>query len=174
MSSVVFAGGIVLFLAIIIAVLVSINNKSRRGSAMKLVGRFNELGEKNNLSFTQKEMMENFVIGLDELRMKLFMLRKAGNQYDFQLVNLREIKSCLKKKIYQSINIGTEKKEKYVNYLDKIVLQFDFVDNREPLQIAFYASSGDNPLQLPELEQKANSWVAILTQTLNNKLKNRA
>jgi hypothetical protein len=139
---------------------------------MKLAGRFNELGERNNLSFTKKEIMENFIIGLDELRMKVFVLRKAGHQYDFQIIDLKEVKSCSKKKMYKSINMGTIKKEKYENHIDTISLQFDFLDNRAPVQIAFFESGEDHVFKMPELERKAGNWADILTKTLKGRLKN--
>ena len=141
---------------------------------MELVGRFNELGERNNLSFTHKEMMGNFTMGLDELRMKLFVLGKTGEKYDFQIIDLKEVKSCSKKKIYKSINMGTIKKERYESHLDKIALQFDYFDNRDPVQIAFYESSRNHFFEIPELERKAGGWVAIIIKTLNIKLKNIA
>jgi len=173
MSSIVFVGGLILLLAIIIGALVSINNNQRKKKTLELASRFNELGEKNYLSFTHKEVIENFIIGLDQLRMKLFALRKAGDQYDFQVIDLKEIRSCSKKKIYKSINMGTVKKENYENYIDKIVLQFDFLDNRDPVQIAFYESNGSLS-DIPELERKVTNWITILTDTLNRKLKSTA
>jgi len=173
MSSIVFVGGLILLLAIIIGALVSINNNQRKKKTLELATRFNELGEKNYLSFTHKEVIENFIIGLDQLRMKLFALRKAGDRYDFQVIDLKEIRSCSKKKIYKSINMGTVKKENYENYIDKIVLQFDFLDNRDPVQIAFYESNGSLS-DIPELERKVTNWITILTDTLNRKLKSTA
>jgi len=173
MSSIVFVGGLILLLAIIIGALVSINNNQRKKKTLELASRFNELGEKNYLSFTHKEVIENFIIGLDQLRMKLFALRKAGDRYDFQVIDLKEIRSCSKKKIYKSINMGTVKKENYENYIDKIVLQFDFLDNRDPVQIAFYESNGSLS-DIPELERKVTNWITILTDTLNRKLKSTA
>jgi hypothetical protein len=174
MSSTVIAGVLILLIVIICLVLVSINNNHRKKIAIELVDRFNELGERNNLSCTHKEMMQSFIIGLDELRKKLFVLRKAGNKYDFQLVNLNEVKICSKKKVYNSINMGTIKKERYENHIDKIALEFSYIDNRTPIQINFFESGVHHLLEMVELEQKADSWVAILTKTLNNKLKNTA
>ena len=174
MSSIVIVGGLILFLVLVILALVSINNKHRKKIAMELVGRFNELGERNNLSFTHKEILGHFVIALDELRMKLSVLRKTGNQYDFKVIDLKEVKGFSKKKIYESINMGTIKKERYENHIDKIALQFDFLDNRDPIQIPFYVSGEDHVLEMPGLEQKAGSWVAILTKTQNLKLKSTA
>jgi hypothetical protein len=174
MSTIIIAGIIILFIVIISLVLVSINNNRRKKMTIELVGRFNELSKTYNLSFAQKEIMKDFIIGLDELHKRLFVLRKAGNKYDFQIIDLKDVKSCSKKKIYKSINMGTIKKERHENHLDKIALQFDYLDNRNPVQIAFYESSENHLLEIPELEQKAESWAAILTKTLNIKVRSTA
>lgn len=174
MSSIIIASALISLIALIIIVLVSINNNHRKKIAIELTSRFTELEEKNNLSFTHKEMIKNFIIGLDELRKKFFVLRKTDSKYDFQVIDLRVVKSCTKKKIYSSINMGTIKKERYENHIDKIALEFSYLDNRDPIQIYFFESGVNNLLEMSELEQKAESWATILTKTLNNKLKNTA
>ena len=171
MSSIIVAAVLILIIAIIILVLVSISNHNRKKNAIELVNRFNEWGERNNLSFTHKELMENFTIGLDEFRKILFVLKKAGSKYDSQVIYLKDVKSCSKKKVNRTINIGTSKKERYENQIDKIVLEFEYLDNKSPMQISFYELGGNHLLEMPELEAKAASWVTILTKTLNTKLK---
>jgi len=174
MSSIIVAGVLILIIALISLMLVSINNRHRKKNAIELVNRFNELGERNNLSFTHKEMMENFTIGLDEFRKILVVLRKTDSKYDSQVINLRDVKSCSKKKIYRTINMGTLKKVRYENHIDKIVLEFDYLDNKAPMQISFYESGGNHLLEMSELETKAGSWVTILDKTLKTKLKGTA
>ena len=174
MSSIIVASVLILIIALISLMLVSINNRHRKKNAIELVNRFNELGERNNLSFTHKEMMENFTIGLDEFRKILVVLRKTDSKYDSQVINLRDVKSCSKKKIYRTINMGTLKKVRYENHIDKIVLEFDYLDNKAPMQISFYESGGNHLLEMSELETKAGSWVTILDKTLKTKLKGTA
>lgn len=174
MSSILIAGLFILFIALIVVVLVSINNNHRKKTARELIDHFNEFGERHYLTFTRKEKMENFIIGLDESYKKLFVLRKAGNQYDSQVIELKEVKSCSNKKLYKSINMGTVKRERYETHFDKIVLQFDYFDARDPVQIIFYEQGRDHLTDMADLERKAESWVAILTQTLNIKLKSTA
>ena len=174
MSSIIVASVLILIIVLIILMLVSINNRHRKKNAIELVNRFNELGERNNLSFTHKELMENFTIGLDEFRKILFVIRRIDGKYDSQVINLRNVKSCSKKKIYRTINIGTLKKERYENHIDKIVLEFDDLDNKAPIQVSFYESGGNHLLEMSDLEAKAASWVNILTKTLNTKIKGTA
>ena len=174
MSSIIVASVLILIIALISLMLVSINNRHRKKNAIELVNRFNELGERNNLSFTHKELMENFTIGLDEFRKILFVIRRIDGKYDSQVINLRNVKSCSKKKIYRTINMGTLKKERYENHIDKIVLEFDDLDNKAPIQVSFYESGGNHLLEMSELEAKAASWVTILTKILNTKIKGTA
>jgi len=174
MSSIIVASVLILIIVLIILMLVSINNRHRKKNAIELVNRFNELGERNNLSFTHKELMENFTIGLDEFRKILFVIRRIDGKYDSQVINLRNVKSCSKKKIYRTINMGTLKKERYENHIDKIVLEFDDLDNKAPIQVSFYESGGNHLLEMSELEAKAASWVTILTKILNTKIKGTA
>jgi len=174
MSSIVIASLFILFLALIILVLVSLNNRHRRKLAGDLVGHFNELSERDNLSFTRKEIMENFVVGLDESCKKLFVVRRTGDRYDSQIIDLKEIRKCSMKKLYKSINMGTVKKKRYESRFDKIVLEFNYFDNRNPIEIPFYESGVDHLSDKADLEQKAGSWAASLTQMLNMNLKNTA
>ena len=111
MSSIIVASVLILIIVLIILMLVSINNRHRKKNAIELVNRFNELGERNNLSFTHKELMENFTIGLDEFRKILFVIRRIDGKYDSQVINLRNVKSCSKKKIYRT-NLLTIAKQK--------------------------------------------------------------
>ena len=167
MASILIAGAIIAFLVIICVVLVSINNNQRYKMAMELATRFDEFGERHNLSFSDKEILENFTIGLDELRKKLIVVRNAGNEYDRQVVDLKEVKSCSRKRIYKRVDMGTSKTPRYESHIDKIVLEFDYIDKREPLSISFYEALEDHLLPMIELEQKAESWEIILKKTID-------
>jgi uncharacterized protein YpmB len=162
---------VAILIAIIVAIaltLVSINNKHRKKAAFELVARFNELGEKNKLSFSQKEMLENLILGLDELRKKLLVLSRSENKFDLQVINLREIKHCSRKKLYKTINMGTVKKQQHETHIDKIVLEFDFEDKRAPVQVPFYEAGRSHLLEISDLGRKAESWEKIITRSINN------
>lgn len=90
------------------------------------------------------------------------------------MIDLKEVKRCSKKKIYKTVNMGTLKREKYEKHIDKIALEFDFTDKREPVQIPFFESAVNNLPEMFELDQKTYSWEIILTKTINKMSKTTA
>ena len=60
---------------------------------------------------------------MDGIQRKLLILKKIDeNKYHSVLLDLNEVKKCSKKNIYTRVNIETNKKERFENHLDKIVL----------------------------------------------------
>ena len=172
MSTIIVAAILISAITGICLVLVSINNKHRQKTASELLDHFSKLGTKNNLSFSSQEILENCMIGLDGKQKKLLILNKNDNvEYVSSLVDLNEVKNCSKKNIYTRVNIGTTKKERFENHLDKIVLDFDFIDNRQPVQILFFEPITNHIFAMSELEQKAKKWETILSQIANTGLK---
>lgn len=149
-------------------ILVSINNKHRQKTTTALVTQFNKLGTENNLSFSSQEILETCIIGLDGIKRKLLILNKIDkDKYEPLLLNLDEVKNCSKKKIYRSVNIGTRKKKKFENQIDRIVLEFDFIDHRQPVHVLFFEPFTNHILTMSDLEQKAKNWETMLSQILN-------
>ena len=172
MSTIIVAAIIISVIISICLILVSINNKGRQKTTAELLTHFSKAGTENNLSFSSQEILENGIIGLDGIQRKLLVLKKIDEgKYDSLVLDLNDVKSCSKKKIYRSVNIGTEKKEKFENQIDKIVLAFDFSDNRQPIHISFFDPVMTHIFAMPELEQKAKNWETILTKLLNTDLK---
>lgn len=164
-----------ILIAVIVSIslfLVSINNKHGGKTTTALVTQFSKLGIENNLSFSSQEILENCIIGLDGIKRKLLILNRIDkDKYEPLLLNLDEVKSCSKKKVYRSVNIGTKKKEKFENQVDKIILAFDFIDNRQPVHVSFFEPFTNHILTMSDLEQKAMNWEAILSQIVNTGLK---
>ena len=77
------------------------------------------------------------------------------DKYDSLLLDLNEVKSCSKEKIYKKVNIGTAKKEKFENHIDKIALVFDFIDNRQPIQISFFEPMLDHLFKMARVRTKS-------------------
>ena len=103
------------------------------------------------------------------------ILKKIDKEeYNSILLDLNEVKSCSKKTIYKRINIGTSKKERFENHIDKIVLDFDFIDDRQPVQILFFEHVTSHIFAMSELEQKAKKWETIVSQITNTGLKKTA
>jgi len=171
MSTILIAFLLVAIIIIISFVLVLLNNKHRQRTAIKIVNLFNNVGRETGLSFSKKEIHENFIIGLDAVQKKILSLRKTGNKYNSLVIDLQQVKSCSKKKVYEQVNMGTIKNQKFETVLDKIVLEFDYPDKREPVQISFYEAGRDHLFEMDDLVRKAGSWEVLLTKTINNKLK---
>ena len=172
MSTIIVAAIIISVIISISLKLVSINNKQRKKTSTELLNHFSKLGTENNLSFSSQEILENCIIGLDGMQRKLLILEKNDeDKYDSLVLDLNEVKKCSKKNIYTRVNIGTSKKERFENHLDRIVLDFDFIDNRQPVQILFFEPITNHIFAMLELEQKAKKWETILSQIANTGLK---
>ena len=172
MSTLIVAAILISVITGICLILISINNKHRQKTTSELLNHFSKLGTENNLSFSSQEILENCIIGLDGIQRKLLILKKIDkDEYDSILLDLNEVKKCSKKNIYTRVNIGTSKKERFENHLDKIVLDFDFIDNRQPVQILFFEPITNHVFAMLELEQKAKKWETILSQITNTGLK---
>lgn len=172
MSTVIVAAILIAVIVFICLALVSLNNKHRQKTTAALVTQFSKLGSENNLSFSSQEILDNCIIGLDGIKRKLLILNKIDkDKYEPVFLDLDEVKRCTKKKIYRSVNIGTGKKEIFENQVDKIVLVFDFVDNRQPIHVLFFEPFTNHILTMSDLEQKAKNWETILSQIVNTGLK---
>lgn len=172
MSTIIIAAMLISVIISICFILVSINHKHRQRTASELLRHFSKLGIENNLSFSSQEILENCIIGLDGIQRKLLVLKKIDtDSHDPLLLNLNEVKSCSKTKIFRSVNVATGKKEKFMTQIDKIVLAFDFKDNRQPVHVIFFEAMTNHILAMPELEQKAKNWETILSKIVNTDLR---
>jgi hypothetical protein len=172
MSTIIVAAVLILVVISICLILISLNNKDRRKKTTGLLNHFSKSGIENNLTFSSEEILQNCIIGLDGMKRKLLILETNDeDEYNSFVLDLNDIKSCSKKKIYRSVNVGTEKKEKFENQVKKIVLAFDFNDTRQPVHISFFDPVTNHVFRMLELEQKANNWETILTKLLSTDLK---
>ena len=172
MSTIIVAAILISVITGICLILVSINNKHRQKKASELLNHFSKLGTENKLSFSSQEILENCIIGLDGIQRKLLILKKIDkDENDSILLDLNEVKKCSKKNIYTRVNIGTTKKERFENHIEKIVLDIDFKDNRQPVQILFFTPLTNHVFAMLELEEKAKKWERILSQIANTGLK---
>lgn len=174
MSSIIVAAILVAFVALICTAVVFVHNKDRKKMANELMSHFNTVKEENKLLFSNREILKNLVLGLDEVQRKCLIVRTVKNRYNSFVFQLDELKNCSREKIYRSINVGNQKKKKYESRLDKIVLEFEFHDNRPKIQIPFYELSKNSFSELSELDQRAKGWETIISETINKKLKSTA
>ena len=139
-----------------------------------LVHRFEMLSKEFNLNIYKKEILQHFIIGLDELRKKLFVFKNVQDKYDFIIVNLKDMRSCIKKKIYKSSMVRATRNRRPEKYLDKIVIEFEYMSGSERVQVAFYDSMINNSTEIYDLDKSAAEWERELAQTIDENLKKTA
>lgn len=142
---------------------------------MKQFLYLSEQGTKNDLSFSSQEMIGNKIIGLDGIKRKLLLMDDVNGRTLLQTIDLGEIESCTLKKIYNGIPAGELKKKGIEEFINSIVLQFDFKNGiRKPITLSFYDKAVNGPSEIKELETKAKGWQAILSKLLTKQQKKRA
>jgi hypothetical protein len=172
MSTVIIAVILISVIAAICVILISINNKDREKTTLKLLDHFTGIAMQSNLSFSSQEILETALIGLDGIQRKLLVITKTGaDEYDSLLIDLKEVKSCNKKKLYKNVNVGGTEKIKLEKQIDKIVLDFEFADGRPSVQITFFEPLTNHILTMSELEKKAGNWEAMLSKLIHLELK---
>jgi hypothetical protein len=143
---------------------VSIDNKEKRKAMNKVLNQFRELGTVFNLTFSGQEILKDCILGFDGVHQKLLVQKNQDeNTFHSIVIDLNEVKECTVKKHYGKINSGDLKKRKLEHFLEKIVLQFAFVNNHPPVEVRFYHHSTNHIFDIPVLEQKARHWQAILS-----------
>jgi hypothetical protein len=70
-----------------------------------------------------------------------------------------------------AISVGDGKKENIENQLEKIVLEFEYMDGRTPTEIAFFEPLNNHILTMSELSEKAKKWEGIISKLLPGELK---
>jgi hypothetical protein len=99
------------------------------------------------------------------------VIKKIGNdKYDSQLIDLKEVKSC-HKKVYKSVIVGDSKRSRTENRIEKIVLEFEYLDARTPAQITFFEPLNNHMLTMFEIDEKAKKWERIISKLLSGELK---
>ena len=68
MSTIITAGILILVIISICLILISLNNRDRQKTITELLAHFSKLGTENNLSFSSQEILQNSIIGLDEIQ----------------------------------------------------------------------------------------------------------
>lgn len=172
MSTIIVAAILVGSVVAICLLLISNHNKHKREAMNNLLKHFSQLGSENNLNFSSQEVLNNCILGLDGVNRKILVVAKEDGFYSSFIINLNEVKNCTVKKVYGTIKVGDLKDHRLDQYLEKIILHFEF--NRRPsVEILFYKNHENHIYEMQELEQKAKHWEAILSK-MHTSLKSTA
>lgn len=126
--------------------------------------QLSELGSKFNMSFSSHQVLGNKIMGLDGISKKLLILEQIDNQARSYIIDLDEATAISVKKIYSSIKGGELKKRTIDEFLETILLQFEFGNGNEDVALPFYESKIDSIYDLPGLERKIKNWQMILSK----------
>lgn len=139
----------------------------------QLLNRLSFIGSQESLIFTSQEELSDCILGLDGIQKKLVVLHRAQDR-GYQVINLDEVMSCSIKRSYSNINAGSLKEKRLDAYLRQIVLNLDFIQNRQPVEIPFFSNLENEYARLHLLEHKVKSWEMMVTMLLQSKFMKRA
>lgn len=148
-----------------------LSRRNRKAKEQRLVDLFNNVGEKNGLSFSSQEILRNKIIGLDGLNRKFVVVNETGNS---TVINLDDVRKCSMEKHLETYSRTDEKSSGYEMFVKTIHLKFEFIKKMEPETVIFY-----NILLNPEVEEKlmeakAKDWETILSKMIIDSVKTRA
>ena len=168
MSTVIVAAILILFIAVVVLMLTWISKRERKNTTLALLNHFTGKAMERNLSFSSQEILDEALIGLDAIQRKLLVIKKTGaEKYDTQLIDLKKARKCSRRKIYKSTKVEDGKQTGLQNEIEKIVLEFEYIDGRSPTQIIFFEPVNLHLLTIPELDEKAKKWEGILSQLIS-------
>ena len=169
MSDLFIAGILIGIIVSISFLLIYIDKHSKRKRMNHLTNRFSELGSRYQVNFTSQAILKDEILGIDGVQRKLLILNTTDkNEMPHELIDLDELRHCSVKKLYGSINNGDLKNKKLEQYLEKIVLCFEFHMKKPAIEVSFYNHLKNHLFEIPELEQKAKDWESFLSKMLHN------
>ncbi len=164
MSAIVVTLIVLLCLATTNIVVNTIYKKYKGGAMKKLLMYFSEEGIRNDLSFSSQLILKDCIIGLDGINRKFLIAKQEDGALSSFLIDLNDIKTCTVKKEYGFIKGGDLRNKTLDQYLDKIVLHFEFKNGKADAEIPFYRPFDNEIFEMPELEQKARRWETIISK----------
>jgi hypothetical protein len=163
MSSLIIAFILVGSLISICLILIIVHNRHKRRVMNDLLKFFSQAGIENKLSFSGQEVLHNCVLGFDGIQRQVLIVVKENNGYSSDIIDMKEVTNCTVKKVYGTVRGNDAKGNKAEQYLEKIVLHFD-IEDKPPVEIAFYRNFENHIYETLELEQKARHWESILSK----------
>jgi len=126
--------------------------------------QLSKFGSKFNLSFSSYEILSNKILGLDGIKRKLLVAEKNNELDCLYILELSNLSAITVKKIYNSIKVGDLKNRRIEEFLQFVLLQFEYGNEKEPIVLPFYESKINEIHDLPRLERKARNWQILLSK----------
>lgn len=132
----------------------------------KVFLKLSELGSRLNLSFSSHVLLIDKVIALDGIKKKLLVAKIADDLESSYTIELNEIKEISISKTYSNIKPGELNKKKFNEFLETILLQFEYKDQDKKIGLPFYESHKHGIQNLEKLERNARIWQMILSKMI--------
>jgi len=126
--------------------------------------RLSKWGSAFNLSFSSHEILSNKIIGLDGIKRKLLVAEKNNESGSPYIIELAKVTAITVKKIYNSIKAGALKTRGMEEFLESILLQFEYATEKDPIVLPFYERKLNEIQDLQGVEKKARNWQMILSK----------
>ena len=133
--------------------------------------QFSKLGSRYGMSFTSQEVLPQRIIGLDGILHKILVFETGGESIDWYLINLKEVKACMLKKIPSSISLSQLDFEQPEDRAEIIVLEFSFKSSLQSVVLPFYERRHNAINEMAVLTQKAKDWEVMLSKMLTSDIK---
>lgn len=152
---------IIAFVIILICIIpfILMNAKNRR-IEKELVNELNNFVNKNNGTITQKEVLTNLAIGIDEKINTLFLVKKTIKDTVYQSVNLAEMK--------KSLVVKNRKSDSRSTIIETIELAFFYLDSNKPEEYLGLYAIYENNLNVVHEFELANKWSALINSRVRN------
>jgi hypothetical protein len=132
--------------------------------------RVSELGSRYNLSFSSQLAFGNRIIALDGIKKCLLVLETNKESSEPYIIDLNKVSAVTVRKTYGSINRGELKTQGIEEFLKRIDLQFQFIDDTQSFVLPFYDREKDNKKDRMNLARNAKNWQMILSKLVELKI----
>ena len=175
MSTIISAAIIVASVILIFKGLIFLHNKEEKRVSAAIKAYYNGLAIEYNLTVSNHEILKDTILGLDEICEKLLIVESVETgKYKWHIIDLSGVKNCVVIKDYKSFYSNESKGNATERYVDQIMLQFEFIEEKEPVEINFYKHILNHISDMPQSEQTARKWEGMISKMIKKKLKRTA
>ncbi|MGH2647628.1 MAG: hypothetical protein ACRDE8_08680 [Ginsengibacter sp.] len=172
MLTIISAAIIVASVILIFKGLIFLHNKAEKKTSTALKAYYDNMLTKHNLTVLQPEILKNFILGLDEISNKLLIVQPVKTmKYKWQIIDLDNVKNCFVTKDYKSFYSNDPKEKTTERFVDQINLQFEFIEEKDPVKINFYTNILHHISDMPLSEQMAQKWERVISTMIKKNLK---
>jgi hypothetical protein len=128
------------------------------------------LGSRYNLSFSSQLVLGDKIIALDGIKKCLLVVNTDDELSEPAIIDLKKVSAVTVRKIYGRINQGELQTKGIDEFLEHVVLQFQFQNNSEAIVLSFYDHKKNNRKDRAKLIRNAKNWQMILSKMTEPKL----